>query len=310
MTFDPTDRRRSFETPEGVAVAVELADLGSRAAALLVDLAIIVCGILLAALLMGVVLAWVFGSQLGMALFLLVSFFLRCPYFLFFELRWQGQTPGKRILGLRVVDRRGRALSPSGLAARNLMREVEVFLPLALLLVNAGGGSQLAAFALAWVGVFTLMPMFNRDRLRVGDMLGGTWVISARRTALGNDLTSARAKPGATPKFRFSKQQLDAYGIAELQVLERILRRSVATPTQHATRKEVCQRICVKIGWQERVERGDENAFLADYYAALRQHLERHALFGERRADKHAVAAAEPSRVAAQPRPPTSAWDH
>ena len=309
MTFDPTDRRRSFETPEGVAVAVELADLGSRAAALLIDLAVIVCGIILAALLMGVVLAWVFGSQLGMALFLLVSFFLRCPYFLFFELRWQGQTPGKRMLGLRVVDRRGRALSPSGLVARNLMREVEVFLPLALLLASPGGNAQLVASALVWAGVFTLMPMFNRDRLRVGGMLGGTWVISTRRTALGTDLTSARFARGSTPKFRFSKQQLDAYGIAELQVLERILRRSGTTLTQHTTRKEVCERICARIGWRERVEGGDVGAFLADYYAALRQHLERHALFGERRADKHALADGEPSRAAAEPRPSASAWD-
>lgn len=312
MTLDPTQRRRSFETPEGVAVAVELADLGSRAAALLVDVAIIVGAILLAALLMFYALAWVFGSQLGVALFLLVSFFLRCPYFLFFELRWQGQTPGKRLLGLRVVDRRGHALSPSGLAARNLMREVEVFMPLTLLLSGLGGGTQLVASALAWLGVFALMPVFNRDRLRVGDMLGGTWVISTRRTALEHDLTSSRFAPRSTRKFRFSKAQLDAYGIAELQVLERILRQpgeTGRTLAGRATQREVLQRICARIGWREAVEKADEGAFLADYYAALRQHLERRALFGERRVDKHAIAGGGSSSADAGPRLRGSAWD-
>ncbi len=321
MTLDPTQRRRSFETPEGVAVAVELADLGSRAAALLVDVAIIVGAILLAALLMFYALAWVFGSQLGVAMFLLVSFFLRCPYFLFFELRWQGQTPGKRLLGLRVVDRRGHALSPSGLAARNLMREVEVFMPLTLLLSGLGGGTELAASALAWLGVFTLMPVFNRDRLRIGDMLGGTWVISTRRTALEHDLTSGRFAPRSTRKFRFSKAQLDVYGIAELQVLERILRQPGETGRTLAGRatqrevlqrvrsREVLQRICARIGWREAVEKADEGAFLADYYAALRQHLERRALFGERRVDKHAIAGGGSSSAGAGPRPRASAWD-
>lgn len=312
MTLDPTQRRRSFETPEGVAVAVELADLGSRAAALLVDVAIIVGAILLAALLMFYALAWVFGSQLGVALFLLVSFFLRCPYFLFFELRWQGQTPGKRLLGLRVVDRRGRALSPSGLAARNLMREVEVFMPLTLLLSGLGGGTELAASALAWLGVFALMPVFNRDRLRVGDMLGGTWVVSTRRTALEHDLTSGRFALRSTRKFRFSKAQLDAYGIAELQVLERVLRQPGEAAEKlagRATQREVLQRICARIGWHEAVARADEGAFLADYYAALRQHLERRALFGERRVDKHAFAGGDASSAGADPRLRGSAWD-
>lgn len=312
MTLGPTQRRRSFKTPEGVAVAVELADLGSRAAALLVDVAIIVGAILLAALLMFYALAWVFGSQLGVAMFLLVSFFLRCPYFLFFELRWQGQTPGKRLLGLRVVDRRGHALSPSGLAARNLMREVEVFMPLTLLLSGLGGGTELAASTLAWLGVFTLMPVFNRDRLRIGDMLGGTWVISTRRTALEHDLTSSRFAPRSTRKFSFSKAQLDAYGIAELQVLERVLRQPGQTAGKlagRATQREVLQRICARIGWREAVEKADEGAFLADYYAALRQHLERRALFGERRVDKHAIAGGGSSSAGAGPRPRASAWD-
>ena len=294
-----TAARRVIETPEGVGVAVELGDLGTRAAALLIDLTIIVCTSLAGLLVLGL-LAPLFGTNASMALFTLLLFFLRCPYFLLFELRWQGQTPGKRMLGLRVVDRRGGALSPTALAARNIMREVEVFLPMALLLSpppNMGGGTWLFYSALIWAGVFALMPMFNRDRLRVGDMVGGTWVVSTRRAALQRDLAKAGNTRGAAAGFHFTTAQLDAYGIAELQVLEQVLR-DAATPNNRKTKNEVCERIRTKIDYREFVARADVDNFLTAYYRALRGHLERHALFGDRRADKHTAAEASAAATA------------
>ena len=242
--MDDSGPRRTVETPEGVAVVVEVADLGTRAAALLIDLLIVVCAAVLVALLCVWASQPVVGSSLSAALFHLCSFLLRGPYFLFFELRWQGQTPGKRWLGLRVVDRRGGALSPRGLVARNLMREVEVFMPMGLLLTLQFGGDEpwLYYSALLWMGVFTLMPLFNRDRLRVGDMLGGTWVVAAGGRTLGRDLASrwgasgasaaaaATEAPSPAAVFRFNAGQLDVYGIAELQVLEKLLR-GPRTPT-------------------------------------------------------------------------------
>ena len=297
MAAEPVSRR-TFETPEGVAVGIELADLGNRAAALLIDLLIIFGSLLVAALLVAFALGPLFGDEFGVAVLLLISFFLRCPYFLFFELRWQGQTPGKRLLRLRVVDRRGGALSGSGLAARNLMREVEVFMPATvLLLAESAGGPLETATALIWMGAFTLMPLFNRDRLRVGDMLGGTWVISLRPMALAQDLAEGKGSAGATASFRFSKTQLDAYGIAELQVLEQLLREP-KTETVRQTKRDVCQRIRNRIGWQSPVSDKDIEPFLTEYYAALRNHLERHALFGERRQDKHALSPSAASQSA------------
>lgn len=276
--------RRLVETPEGVRIAVELADLGSRAVALLVDLIVIFCSAAATVLFATWVFAVAFGSELATALGMLAFFFFRGPYFLFFELRWRGQTPGKRLLGLRVVDRHGGALSASGLAARNLMREVEVFLPLSLL-ANVGSGDPMFLAALVWAGVFALLPMFNRDRLRLGDMIGGTWVIAVPPLALGQDL-AARDPVG---DYRFAKAQLDRYGIAELQVLEQVLRGSKETAAGRETRREVAKRICRRIGADEPIDRRGVDAFLAAYYAALREHLERLALFGERRADKRAT---------------------
>lgn len=305
--------RRTIETPEGVGVVVELADIGTRAAALMIDLTIIVCLALVGGLLWHWVLTPIFGTHASTALLVLFSFFLRCPYFLCFELRWQGQTPGKRLLGLRVVDRRGGALSPTALAARNIMREVEVFLPVALVLSpppNMSGGTWWYSSALVWAGIFAVMPVFNRDRLRVGDMVGGTWVVSARRTALESDLTKT-ANTHRTDVFHFTTAQLNAYGIAELQVLEEVLR-GPHTPTTRNTKNEVCDRIRARIGWQGPLFAADVDDFLSAYYAALRAHLERRALFGDRRADKHAAAKASTAPTTGDSAPRAArqtAWD-
>lgn len=290
---------RSVLTPEGVPIGVELADHGARAGALLIDLAIILGTFVVAGLVL--VLAAVAAANVAIALLSVLSFLLRCPFFMFFELRWRGQTPGKRMFKLRVVDRRGGALSPYAVAARNLTREVEVFMPATLLLMGGAGDAMsdmdnlLATTALVWLAVFALMPLFNRDRLRVGDMIAGTWVVRSEPVVLLRDLTT----DPASHRYRFTKAQLDVYGIAELQVLEKLLRQP-KTQTTRETKRDVLQRILDKIDWPER-EAVDGPAFLNAYYAALRAHLEQRALLGDRRADKHEAAERRRGRLPTVP---------
>ena len=280
---------RSVLTPEGVPIEVELADHGARAGALLIDLLIIFIALSIAVLLL--ILVTAATGAVGIALFVILSFFLRCPFFMAFELRWRGQTPGKRVFKLRVVDRRGGALSPRAVAARNVTREIEVFMPATLLMIPPSdfGGSEmdnmLALVALIWLGIFTLLPMFNRDRLRIGDMIAGTWVVRAEPVALLKDLSTTPP----SGRYRFTPTELDVYGIAELQVLERLLRQP-ATRATLDTKKEVQKRILDKIDWDDR-DAVESESFLNEYYAALREHLERRALLGDRRADKHEAAA-------------------
>ena len=279
---------RSVLTPEGVPIEVELADHGARAGALLIDLAIII-GTLLIGLLVFALTALVVDT-LAFALLSILSFLLRCPFFMYFELRWQGQTPGKRVFKLRVVDRRGGALSPRAVAARNVTREVEVFMPATLLLVRPAGAdlggmdNLLVMAALIWLAIFVLMPLFTRDRLRFGDIVAGTWVVRSEPVALLRDLTTKQPYR----HYRFTPAQLDVYGIAELQVLERLLRQP-NTQASLDTKKAVLERILDKIDWLDR-QSVDSESFLNEYYAALRAHLEQRALLGDRRADKHEAA--------------------
>jgi uncharacterized RDD family membrane protein YckC len=275
-------KRRSLVTPEGVDLSLKLADVGQRIAAFLLD-GLIMIGILLALTLIAFAAIAAIGlaqAELVGVIWLLGFFILRNFYFILMEMGPRAATFGKRASGLRVVARSGERLTADRVIARNLMREIEFYLPISFLSYNAaaGAGSALMSLAgLAWTGLFLFFPMFNKDRMRVGDLLAGTWVISAPRKKLTVDLLDTEAP--AVARFTFTEAQLDVYGVYELQTLERVLREAhgeaIAT---------VAHVIRGKIGLADQV--GEDHEFLLCYYDAIRARMERGLLFGKRRADK------------------------
>ncbi|HVO01055.1 MAG TPA: RDD family protein [Candidatus Cybelea sp.] len=295
-------RQRQIVTPEGVALVVDMADRGSRAAAFMLDMVFILVIMVLA----GIAL-WLTSPLLhywSLVVGILGFFALRIFYFPFSELHWRGATPGKRILGLRVIDRGGGPLRPESIVVRNLMREVEVFLPMTLMMIPrlTGFGNLEQLLLLGWIGIFTLMPLFNRDGLRVGDMVAGTFVVMAPKAALLPDLVTRSARTvvpstvnsgaqQAEPRYSFTPAQLGVYGVYELQTLESVLRR--VEPGSLSGRMEIARRIRAKIGWPDPTQSAqddhtfDATQFLEAFYAAQRAHLERRMLFGKRRRDKH-----------------------
>jgi uncharacterized RDD family membrane protein YckC len=272
----PLDRStRELVTPEGIDLRLVLADGGERAAAFLLDLAIMV-GLLIAAtiLILVVSLSSKYSPrELLFALWFLVFFFLRNFYFMAFELTPRAATPGKRALGIRVAMRDGGPLTAEAIFSRNATRELELFLPLSLLTApGVGLDAWVALMGVIWCGVFVFFPLFNRDRLRVGDLVGGTWVVRAPRRVLDIDLA-------ANPAGSFTNEALDAYGVKELNVLEDVLRRK-----DPAVIAAVALRIRGKIGVRAEVP---DLEFLQSYYTALRGRLESRLLFGRRRKDKY-----------------------
>ncbi|MDX8452647.1 RDD family protein [Mesorhizobium sp. VK9D] len=283
-TKSPAALIRPLVTPEGVDLRVKLADAGTRASGFLLDVVIIVTAGVVFSLVIIFGLAGL-GFQDAQPLFIvwvIFIFFLRNIYFIAFEAGRRAATPGKRMVGVRVASRSGAGLTLDQVIARNLMREIEVFLPLSILAARASADvadTLTTIFGLVWALLFSLFPLFNRDRLRIGDLLAGTWVVEAPKVALVEDL-SLRKDPIAA-RFQFSAAQLDAYGIAELQKLEEVLRRD-----DYSALKAVAETIARKIG--ARVEPIDSKAFLTVYYGELRAHLERKLLLGNRKADKYA----------------------
>ena len=279
----PLSTVRPLITPEGVDLQIKLADAGTRAAAFLLDFVIIIVTAIVITIVALFGLAGLNGegAQPLFIVWIILIFFLRNAYFIVFEAGRRAATPGKRMLGIRVASRSGAGLSVDQVIARNLMREIEIFLPLSIILGRSEMGladTLTTIFGMVWTLLFALFPLFNRDRMRIGDLLAGTWVVEAPKLALVEDL-SARKDPGAGT-FRFSQAQLDAYGIAELHKLEEVLRRN-----DYFALKMVAETIGRKIGAAPQAH--DARAFLTAYYGELRAHLERKLLLGTRKADKH-----------------------
>jgi uncharacterized RDD family membrane protein YckC len=278
---------REFVTPEGVDLGLHLGSVGERAGAFLLDL-LIIAGVLVAFtlvtifLIIGAASSGPVALQAVAAIWLLGFFVLRNFYFTAFELGTRSATIGKRVMKLRVVARDGRRLSGHAVVARNAMRELEFFLPLSFLAYESSQGLAdfaMSAAGLLWSGCFLLFPLFNRDHMRVGDLIAGTWVVRLPRRRLGASVVGHEA----LDRYMFTDQQLAAYGEFELQKLEEVLRRQ-----DELAMLVVARTIRTRIGWTG--PDGDELAFLRAYYAALCTRLERGMLFGKRRRDKHEAA--------------------
>jgi uncharacterized RDD family membrane protein YckC len=304
VTVPAEKRARMLMTPEGIALPITIASRGSRAGALMLDVMIIVFGLLAFYL----ILLWIAGGLLDgtgldpaaaprgaqefmQIMLVLIGFFTWYGYFLVQELGPRGATLGKRITGIRVAARGGSRLTPEAVIARNLLRDIEIFYPLLTLLILALASSDtneqigpLGWVMTGWFALFLLFPFFNRDALRAGDIIAGTWVVERPRTKLADALSTQGAAARRTSdltgvRYEFGDAELAVYGEKELQTLERMLREAQpdALNAVHAT-------ICRKIGWEPGA--GDERAFLEAFYAQLRAKLEGEMRFGKRKADK------------------------
>jgi uncharacterized RDD family membrane protein YckC len=290
------EQRREIITPEGVPLSLALAERGDRAAAFLMDAFFIAGGLLV------LVLLAVFASRGRLeagswttSFALLAVFALRNFYFIAFEMRWRGQTPGKRALKIRVIDRHGGALTADMVVARNLLREIEVFLPLGVLVAGQelwpGAPTWARLVASLWVLVLGLVPFFNRDRLRIGDLVAGTMVVRSPAVFLMPDIGGLVAEQArrAETRYQFTPAQLEVYGIYELQVLENVLRDEKTGAARQDAIDLVCDKIKTKIEWDREHWAVDAERFLREFYAALRAQLERKMLFGKRQEDKFSI---------------------
>lgn len=286
----PLSTQRAFITPEGVDLRLNIGDAGQRAAAFMLDAAIIIAVLVVFTLVIvftgvgAIGAAGMAGAEMMAVLWLAVFFLLRNFYFTAFELSAAAATPGKRVMGLRVASRDGGRLRAESVFARNAMRELEVFLPMSVLFARANEGgvdSWMYLLAFVWAGIFVFFPLFNKDRLRLGDLVGGTWVVRTPRRKLTRDMADDAAERRTV--YGFTPAQIDAYGAKELHVLESVLRQG-----DRKTKRAVAERIAAKIGWERDPHQSDSD-FLSAYYAALRGRLEEKLLMGVRRRDKHDV---------------------
>src|SRR5581483_821088 len=175
-----------LRTPENVVVHYDLAGVGSRFLAAAIDT--LIPGTLIILILLAVSaaggLALASGalrdvssfqaSSVGIwlvAVLLLVNFLLLWGYYVAFELLWNGQTPGKRAVGLRVLRDSGYALGFFDSLIRNLLRLVD-FLPL-------------------YYGIGVLTMVIDSRWRRLGDLAAGTIVVKERSSLRAADFLPA-----------------------------------------------------------------------------------------------------------------------
>ncbi|GAC1332644.1 MAG: RDD family protein [Candidatus Dormibacteria bacterium] len=183
-------------TPERVSLAYQLAGLGSRSVAQLLD--VLLLTVVLVAFFLGVVAAQL-GSLLGNLLMVVLVFAITNGYFLFFEGLWSGQTPGKRALRLRVVGEAGQPITFEQSLTRNLVRNLD-FIPfgygIGLIALFANGrGKRLGDLAAGTVVV----------RERPGLSLGSLVAMSHR--ALTAEATAQVAEVGVTGEPAYARQR-------------------------------------------------------------------------------------------------------
>src|SRR5438094_8706632 len=133
-----TDETLIIETPERVPLHFALASIGNRFIACAIDHTIQIIALIGLILLFSVIVSLAnLGDRISsapkwvIALFIILMFLLMSGYFAFFEWLWRGQTPGKRLMKLRVIREDGRPSSLFEATVRNLLRDVDLMrLPL------------------------------------------------------------------------------------------------------------------------------------------------------------------------------------
>ena len=200
-------RRIAVETPEHVVLEFELAGLGSRTAAALYDL-VILLAILFIITVIAVLTDILTGASSGWAtaVLILIYFMLFWGYFVVFEGLRHGRTPGKKLLGIRVVMETGHPITFQAAVARNLLRLVD-FQPAAVPLVGL------------------LLLFFHRHHKRLGDIVAGTIVVRDQ------PMEAVISSPSPTTQAVL-EAGAPLLSDQEFRLLEQYLNRIDALPTQ------------------------------------------------------------------------------
>lgn len=213
------DTRIEIITPENIAFEYRLAGPFSRLPAYLVDMVIRVGLLLLVGLLAGIGFTILGTSTAAWMVGLLAWFALEWFYGGLFEIYWNGQTPGKRMFGLRVVSIDGRPISAMQAILRNLLRAIDQ--------------QPLITFQLGLIAAAT-----NGRFQRLGDLAAGTMVVVHQRQRL-TDL--ARIDH---PEGRRLAEQLPAQFVVH-RSLSHVLAKYVDRRSQfsQARRSEIASRL-------------------------------------------------------------------
>jgi uncharacterized RDD family membrane protein YckC len=226
----PLFDKHTIETPEQTEIQFTLAGIGSRFLAIAIDTLIesaaLVIAMLLFALLENGLAAIGVKSQWFAAVLIVFFFLLMYGYFAIFEIVWNGQTPGKRLAGIRVVKDSGRPLTPAEAIGRNLMRIVDQ-LPF-----------------LYAIGILT--ALLNSRNKRLGDLVVGSIVI---RESSSKEMKPVWQMEQLAPAAAHLPFGADALSLEDLSLVDTFLNRRSYLTYSVRTRmaEEIVERLRPKL---------------------------------------------------------------
>lgn len=201
-------RQTTVVTPENIPLTLELAGIGTRFGALLIDMLIqlitTIVGLIIFAILAAFTSLTGNGGGIWIAIGTIGVFLVWFGYFILFESIWNGQTPGKRMFGLRVVRDGGYPVNFFSTATRNLIRIAD-FLPI--------------SYAAGALSVF-----FNPEYKRLGDLVAGTLVVKEHAVSPLAAFQSIAPAGMAAPASRLPESVVNPYEAltpGELSLLRR-----------------------------------------------------------------------------------------
>lgn len=254
------ERQYTVETPEQIELAYDIAGIGSRFLAALIDHVIIAALLSFGCVTLSLLLDRLdvgLDSLLVISIFFIGIYLSICAYFVFFETTWNGQTPGKRLVGIRVVRTGGRPIGFLGSAIRNLIRLAD-FLPL-----------------LYGVGMITMFV--DRRARRLGDFAAGALTLREGRQVTLDMLSAPRIEPVAEIAVPVANEitipNLQALEAADYEIVQEFLRKR--NGINYEVRRQLAGRLLE--GLQTRLGyliQGDAEIFLlqlvAEYQALMR----------------------------------------
>ena len=177
VTKPQIDTTIQIVTPENISFQYEVAGPFRRLPAFLIDLAIravVLFGMVMAFAMMGLF------PELLIAIVLVTHFVLEWFYGGIFETYWNGQTPGKRLLGIRVLSYDGQPINGLQGVMRNVLRAADLMPIVPPSAFEAWGDD--VQFAIPTGLIAILVPIFNRRYQRLGDLVVGTIVVVEERS--------------------------------------------------------------------------------------------------------------------------------
>ncbi len=269
-----SEEKLFIDTPENITFGYEIAGIGSRFLAALVDttlillLQILVNAVLLLVLSASVNLGELFSSgkilntsaSWVIGLIGLISFFFFWGYYIFFEMLWNGQSPGKSIAKLRVIRADGTPITLTESIVRNLVRLID-FLPI-------------------YYGIGVVTMFINSQSRRLGDLAAGTLVVreNPEKVTLRSLAAPQVRLPQTTPDFGAAGASAQEYPVerlsgSDIQMIESFLSRRQGLQNRRDLARQIAHTILARMELADQGSEGEE--FLAAVLQAYRARQEK-----------------------------------